>query len=76
MAVNILTMGYWPTYTPVEVNLPGEVCINIHTSLALTARSSLLLNRINDRDIFTMVQNSNSQFRMTFIGRLYPYSLR
>ena len=25
MAVNILTMGYWPTYTPVEINLPVEV---------------------------------------------------
>lgn len=25
MAVNILTMGYWPTYTPVEINLPVDV---------------------------------------------------
>ncbi|CAB4015420.1 cullin-4A isoform X1, partial [Paramuricea clavata] len=25
MAVNILTMGYWPTYTPVEINLPVEM---------------------------------------------------
>ena len=24
--VNILTMGYWPTYTPMEVNLPNNVC--------------------------------------------------
>ncbi|XP_066924143.1 cullin-4B-like [Clytia hemisphaerica] len=23
--VNILTMGYWPTYTPIEVNLPNEM---------------------------------------------------
>ena len=28
MAVNILTMGYWPTYTPVEINLPVEVSID------------------------------------------------
>ena len=25
MVVSILTMGYWPTYTPVEVHLPVEV---------------------------------------------------
>lgn len=28
MAVNILTMGYWPTYTPVEINLPVEVSMD------------------------------------------------
>ena len=27
LTVNILTMGYWPTYTPMEVHLPDEVCI-------------------------------------------------
>nr|CAG4640653.1 EOG090X01NX [Eulimnadia texana] len=25
MTVNILTMGYWPTYTPAEVTLPAEM---------------------------------------------------
>ncbi|XP_074846793.1 cullin-4A isoform X1 [Carettochelys insculpta] len=25
LTVNILTMGYWPTYTPVEVHLPPEM---------------------------------------------------
>lgn len=25
MTVNILTMGYWPTYTPMEVHLPADV---------------------------------------------------
>lgn len=25
LTVNILTMGYWPTYTPMEVHLPPEV---------------------------------------------------
>ena len=29
MVVSILTMGYWPTYTPVEVHLPTEVIIEI-----------------------------------------------
>ncbi|XP_028416649.1 cullin-4A-like [Dendronephthya gigantea] len=27
MAVNILTMGYWPTYIPVEINLPVEMVL-------------------------------------------------
>lgn len=26
LTVNILTMGYWPSYTPMEVHLPTEVC--------------------------------------------------
>lgn len=25
LTVNILTMGYWPTYVPMEVHLPPEV---------------------------------------------------
>lgn len=25
LIVNILTMGYWPTYTPMDVHLPTEV---------------------------------------------------
>jgi cullin-4 len=25
LTVNILTMGYWPTYMPMEVHLPHEV---------------------------------------------------
>lgn len=25
LTVNILTMGYWPTYIPMEVHLPPEV---------------------------------------------------
>uniref|UniRef100_A0A3B4AU85 Cullin family profile domain-containing protein n=1 Tax=Periophthalmus magnuspinnatus TaxID=409849 RepID=A0A3B4AU85_9GOBI len=27
LTVNILTMGYWPTYVPMEVHLPPEVCV-------------------------------------------------
>uniref|UniRef100_A0A671N242 Cullin-4B n=1 Tax=Sinocyclocheilus anshuiensis TaxID=1608454 RepID=A0A671N242_9TELE len=27
LTVNILTMGYWPTYVPMEVHLPAEVSI-------------------------------------------------
>lgn len=25
LTVNILTMGYWPTYTPMEINMPEFV---------------------------------------------------
>lgn len=27
LTVNILTMGYWPSYTPMEVHLPPEVSV-------------------------------------------------
>lgn len=29
LTVNILTMGYWPSYTPMEVHLPTEVSYSI-----------------------------------------------
>lgn len=29
LTVNILTMGYWPTYVPMEVHLPPEVRVAI-----------------------------------------------
>lgn len=29
LTVNILTMGYWPSYTPMEVHLPPEVSISL-----------------------------------------------
>ena len=29
LTVNILTMGYWPSYTPMEVHLPPEVSISM-----------------------------------------------
>ena len=29
LTVNILTMGYWPSYTPMEVHLPPEVCLSV-----------------------------------------------
>jgi len=32
LMVNVLTMGYWPTYTPMDVVLPEEVCFHIFQS--------------------------------------------
>lgn len=42
LTVNILTMGYWPSYIPMEVHLPPEVrtsllgFLNVHSVLSLT----------------------------------------
>lgn len=33
LMVNVLTMGYWPTYAPMEVNLPEEVMVTIEKYL-------------------------------------------
>ena len=35
LMVNVLTMGYWPTYTPMDVSLPEDVrsvclCLCVH----------------------------------------------
>jgi len=33
LMVNVLTMGYWPTYTPMDVSLPEDVRnLSIHLS--------------------------------------------
>lgn len=37
LTVNILTMGYWPTYVPMEVHLPPEVMnITGYTNIGLS----------------------------------------
>lgn len=41
LTVNILTMGYWPTYTPMEVHLNSEVCVRILLLNALYKMESL-----------------------------------
>jgi cullin-4 len=41
LTVNILTMGYWPTYTPMDVNLPEEV-IGIHFNDQFAHYSALI----------------------------------
>ena len=35
LVVNVLTMGFWPTYPAVEVNLPKEVCMVVSVLFAL-----------------------------------------
>lgn len=35
LTVNILTMGYWPSYTPMEVHLPPEVSISVSECCSL-----------------------------------------
>lgn len=41
LTVNILTMGYWPTYTPMEVHLNSEVCLN--SSSKCTLQSGIII---------------------------------
>ena len=35
LTVNILTMGYWPTYQPMDIHMPSEVKWNYLTVSAL-----------------------------------------
>lgn len=41
LTVNILTMGYWPSYTPMEVHLPTEVSTQESTRHVLPAHRPL-----------------------------------
>uniref|UniRef100_A0A8D2HC30 Cullin-4A n=1 Tax=Urocitellus parryii TaxID=9999 RepID=A0A8D2HC30_UROPR len=49
LTVNILTMGYWPTYTPMEVHLPPEGKKEFQVSLFQT----LVLLMFNEGDGFS-----------------------
>lgn len=35
LTVNILTMGYWPTYVPMEVHLPPEVRVAVKDLISI-----------------------------------------
>jgi len=36
LMVNVLTMGYWPTYTPMDINLPEDVsCASMSVCLCV-----------------------------------------
>uniref|UniRef100_A0A8K9XKA1 Cullin 4A n=1 Tax=Oncorhynchus mykiss TaxID=8022 RepID=A0A8K9XKA1_ONCMY len=43
LTVNILTMGYWPSYTPMEVHLPPEVCLSARTRATLRVSNCVCL---------------------------------
>uniref|UniRef100_A0A8K9XL83 Cullin 4A n=1 Tax=Oncorhynchus mykiss TaxID=8022 RepID=A0A8K9XL83_ONCMY len=43
LTVNILTMGYWPSYTPMEVHLPPEVCLSVRTRATLHVSNCVCL---------------------------------
>ena len=42
LSVNVLTMGYWPPYTPMEVVLPPEVW-NAHARSSVASYCMLLI---------------------------------
>ncbi|KAF3838637.1 hypothetical protein F7725_010405 [Dissostichus mawsoni] len=50
LTVNILTMGYWPTYVPMEVHLPAEGKKELQVSLFQT----LVLLMFNEGEEFTL----------------------
>ncbi|CAB1325584.1 unnamed protein product, partial [Coregonus sp. 'balchen'] len=50
LTVNILTMGYWPTYIPMEVHLPAEGKKELQVSLFQT----LVLLMFNEGEEFTL----------------------
>ncbi|KAG2457287.1 CUL4A protein, partial [Polypterus senegalus] len=50
LTVNILTMGYWPTYTPMEVHLPAEGKKELQVSLFQT----LVLLMFNEGEEFSV----------------------
>ncbi|XP_062907312.1 cullin-4A-like isoform X2 [Mobula hypostoma] len=50
LTVNILTMGYWPTYTPMEIHLPSEGKKELQVSLFQT----LVLLMFNEHNEFSV----------------------
>lgn len=52
LTVNILTMGYWPTYTPMEVLLPSEVGVVVmsqrHEFMTDTTQVTVFTCRYSD----------------------------
>lgn len=62
LTVNILTMGYWPSYTPMEVHLPPEV--SVCTSHSFIHSFSLLqrpVKYLSEQDV-----NYRSSFYLIF----------
>uniref|UniRef100_A0A8C1DQU6 Cullin 4A n=1 Tax=Cyprinus carpio carpio TaxID=630221 RepID=A0A8C1DQU6_CYPCA len=63
LTVNILTMGYWPSYTPMDVHLPAEVCVLILTDclclqgkkeLQVSLFQTLVLLMFNESDEYSV----------------------
>lgn len=44
LTVNILTMGYWPTYIPMEVHLPPEVSSSANIDIFVTCSGFFLFS--------------------------------
>lgn len=48
LMVNVLTMGYWPTYIPMDVVLPEEVMhFHVLMLMVILACNQVLINRLS-----------------------------
>uniref|UniRef100_A0AAY4EUY0 Cullin family profile domain-containing protein n=1 Tax=Denticeps clupeoides TaxID=299321 RepID=A0AAY4EUY0_9TELE len=55
LTVNILTMGYWPSYTPMDVHLPSEVdVLPGEKELQVSLFQTLVLLMFNEGEEFTV----------------------
>lgn len=67
--VNVLTMGHWPTYTPMEIQLPPEVhvhaCIWIHVRITTYCR--YILCGLARLQIVMISQPKSAYFQLPYI---------
>ena len=64
LTVNILTMGYWPTYTPQDVNLPEEVW----PAAALGDTLFILSVCVRSYSLYVLINSTKS-----YMPRIIPY---
>lgn len=72
LTVNILTMGYWPTYVPMEVHLPPEVGLfQSAWSFLITVcyLSMYMLDRIRKVLFFYQMVKLQEIFKTFYLGK-------
>lgn len=75
LTVNILTMGYWPTYVPMEVHLPPEVCaeqiLNLSIHVVLLPKMLLIYGMLlyNNSVVFVQMVRLQEIFKTFYLGK-------
>uniref|UniRef100_A0AAX7TWZ1 Cullin family profile domain-containing protein n=1 Tax=Astatotilapia calliptera TaxID=8154 RepID=A0AAX7TWZ1_ASTCA len=62
LTVNILTMGYWPSYTPMEVHLPTEVSSSAFRSGGVQGKKELQVSLF--QTLVLLMFNEGEEFSM------------